>query len=166
MLHTTGMPSEIIFNDRLLANEIVALQAEIDSAKNAIEGLHTAVDNTDTLIKKLTDTLGATEHVNFAFLKKLNAFFEPMLEGKNPPLDGNQVASKDYVDKALERLAGRIREQVAHAIELTSSITKHIATPSGLMEIGKRIAIVIDQPPSRLGSLVHALTGKNHGASR
>jgi len=45
------------------------------------------------------------------FVAKLEAFFGPMLENKNPPLDGNQIATKDYVDTALTRIARVLREE-------------------------------------------------------
>jgi hypothetical protein len=46
-----------------------------------------------------------------ARVSKFEAFFGPLIAGKNPPLDGAQVASKAYVDDALARLARVLRSE-------------------------------------------------------
>lgn len=153
-----------------IRGSVLALGAYVGSVDEENKGL-------SELLTKLTKTLGASDH-NFTFLKKLEAFFGPLIEGKNPPLDGNQIATKGYVDNAVERIAGRIREQVNQAIEVTNAIHRYVAAPLNLVvdEIGKRIAFVIDREyarisaeerrrhqPSRVESLFHALTGRNGG---
>jgi hypothetical protein len=49
-----------------------------------------------------------------AFTRKLEAFFGPMIAGKNPPLDGAQIATKAYVDEALARIAKVLRSEMAN----------------------------------------------------
>ena len=115
--------------------EAASLQSQLDAVTGVLAEITESTMGTDALIAKLTTTLGVSD-VNFPFLRKLEAFFYPLLEGKTPPLDGMEIATKDYVDKALERIAGRLRE---HARDLLAK-----AAPK----------------PSRLGSLIYALTGR------
>jgi len=49
------------------------------------------------------------------FVDTLRAFFQPMLEGMQPPLDGARVATQGYVDEALRRFSGAIREEWSRA---------------------------------------------------
>jgi len=124
-----------------------------------------------------------------AFTKRLEAFFAPMMENKNPPLDGAQVATKAYVDEAIARIAGKIREEIAQAREfvhyLLNDIKKWnttgdadddliIATP--LWGIAKRILYayswIVEREaseeatrnrPSRIALLRSAITGQPIG---
>lgn len=162
---------EILLND--LAAIRKALDTRIDAQNTTIAELTEAVGGQDALITKLTETLGTNLHVDASFLKKLNEFFGPMLEGKNPPLDGNQIATKDYVDKAIERIAAAIRQQIAQAIELTNGLVRQVAksqTVGGVLDV---ITAMVSRDvaraqaeeeaarrPDRMKSLFHALTGR------
>jgi hypothetical protein len=49
------------------------------------------------------------------FLAKLEAFFGPMLAGKQPPLDGDEIATKGYVDAAITRLSSALSAKIRQA---------------------------------------------------
>jgi hypothetical protein len=158
--------------------ELDELRKGITIVASRAELIDDGVTVQNELFAKLTKTLGTSDH-SFTFLRKLEAFFGPMIEGKNPPLDGNQIATKDYVDKAVERIAGRIREQVQRSIEVTQALWDRVSASAN--GIGERLATVVDREyariaaeerdrdkyqPSRIESLVHAFTGRNGGRSR
>lgn len=119
-----------------LSAKINELRAELDQAIVALNMLSEstlAAGKNDGPFEKVMEKLQA---VDLTFLRKLEAFFYPMLENANPPLGGHEVATKEYVDRALERLAVRLREHVRDLL----------AKPAA--------------KPSRLAALVFAITGR------
>lgn len=166
--------------DRLRV-QIHSLDDRISSLTSAMADLAGAVSNNDDVFRRLEELLG-TSKINFTFLKKLEAFFGPLLESREPPLDGEQIATKAYVDDAVQRFASRIRDQVSRSIEVVNAIWQHVGEAMGsnrglnvgAIEIAKAIAVLVQREraridaeeaaknrPSRIGSLLYALTGRN-----
>lgn len=156
-----------------IGQHMQATRERFDKQEQVLSDLATAVSGQDALMTKLTTTLESSLHVDATFLRKLNEFFGPMLEGKNPPLDGNQIATKDYVDKAVERIAAAIRQQIAQAIELTNEMVKRLGVTRTVGGVIDAISRVVQREherevaeeaarnqPDRLKSLYYALTGR------
>ncbi len=59
------------------------------------------------IFEKLLSTPGER-----SFNERLLAFFGPMIDGLNPPLDGAQVATKAFVDEGIARIARAIRGEM------------------------------------------------------
>jgi hypothetical protein len=78
-------------------------------------GVIALIDSTIAALSSKLDAHGMSLDKHASIAKQLSLFFGPMLAGKNPPLDGNLVADKQFVDDGLARLAGAIREEVAPA---------------------------------------------------
>jgi hypothetical protein len=94
----------------------------------------------------------------FAFVKDLEAFFGPLMAGKNPPLDGNQVASQGYVDASVARIAGAIREEIRSSLtELRDFVEKAIG---GIREEIKQSPN--GGVPSRFGRAMRAFMGDDN----
>lgn len=122
----------------------------------------------------------------FEIVTKLSAFFGPMLAGKNPPLDGNLIASKEYVDDGIARFARAIRDEVSQAKTLTGELLSifrsaaqdvddrrrrlvaaitHLITREQERELAEKAR---RERPSRVQSLIYAVTGQppKNGAER
>lgn len=137
-------------NELALRERFEHHRRQIDDALNQLGPLRAELDQTVTALNMLSETVLAAsandgpfekvieklQAVDLTFLRKLEAFFYPMLENANPPLGGHEVATKEYVDRALERLAVRLREHVRDLL----------AKPAA--------------KPSRLAALVFAITGR------
>jgi uncharacterized protein (UPF0335 family) len=86
------------------------------------------------------------------------------------------LATKEYVDKGLERLAGALRGEAADAVYLVRTLKKHITTTATvateLVWVWARERARVDAEelrkaaPSRIRSLVHAITGHAEKAGR
>jgi hypothetical protein len=82
--------------------------------KKVLRKIDDTMDAQNELMQLLAERLAgeaAEIERQLAFTHKLEAFFGPLIAGKNPPLDGAQVASKAYVDDALARLARVLRSE-------------------------------------------------------
>lgn len=75
-------------------------------------------DQDDAFTKGIKALVGRVEK-----LEQLRAFFAPMLENKNPPLDGALIASRQDLDDALTRIAGVLRDEMSAAVHFTAEIT-------------------------------------------
>jgi hypothetical protein len=120
------------------------------------------------------------------FVARLEAFFGPLLAGKNPPLDGEQIASKNYVDNAMQRLSDALRsrfaEQFNEAAGLTKELLSAFAVNYGGSLVGSSVVsgftdkimwllmretnrynedLARVNKPSRLRAAIYAVTGKN-----
>ena len=149
---------------------------------NIVEPPPGALEIINTQLESLHEVLGAITKsldTRFEIVTKLSAFFGPMLVGKNPPLDGNLIASKEYVDKGIERFAGAIREEVALAKDLARSIKAAFGTIADAARELRWVYTREDQRrneeaarakrPSRVQSLIYAVTGHTppkNGAER
>jgi len=69
------------------------------------------------LERRVDEISAAIERVErkVSFVARLEAFFGPLIEGKHPPLDGDQLASKAFVDNSLLTFARAIREEFARS---------------------------------------------------
>ena len=137
------------------------MRASIDVVSKQVQALSESVDRRVEIATKLAN------------------FFGPMLADKNPPLDGETVASKGYVDEAVARFARAIRDEVSEARALTGellSIMRHEASEpadrrkklaSWLGEVISRERVTQQTErarrgrPSRMQSLIHAITGQD-----
>ncbi len=143
-------------------------------------------ENANMLASKVAS---ATQEHSLAlgFVRKLEAFFGPLLQNKNPPLDGHQVADKAYVDDAVGRIARAIREEMTTAMDRSRLVNMLIGTLrpfrlqfQGLddlasvantlswlnqreMEREEQEAARAAQP-SRLRAAIYALTGRLAGS--
>ena len=97
------------------------VNARLEALESTVEGLRDTVaalahaleaqqDDHARLVAILDTLPGRIE-----FAQRLQAFFGPMLEGKTPPLDGEDVASRGYVDESIARLARALRREQAAA---------------------------------------------------
>ena len=96
----------------------------------------------------------------------LSAYFAPLIDGKNPPLDAEQVASKAFVDKSLATLAGALREERARDRAELSSARKYVGIVADRIrqDLDAVMKVVYGNDKrkarrSRLAALVYALTG-------
>jgi hypothetical protein len=167
---------------------VAKLDAEIDDKIVAVtSALDAKIEGLRATFEKLAETLGTTRtgpaftEQNRALLLRLEAFLGPAMTG-TPPLDGSQIATKAYVDQAVERLSGAIRVLVGDAVEIAKDLKRRLgafdpdrdntATTTWSVIAG-RIAWAYRrererydderaraQTPGRLGSLLHALTGR------
>lgn len=160
----------------------------LQAIENTFSVMQTKMGDLHTLLGRAADAVA----VRPAFVAKLEAFFGPMLQGKNPPLDGHQIADKEYVDEAVRRVAGAIRSEVADSISFVQTLlqsftriaefgwkigdtenTKIIRSTQKLVwtwcrELAREAAEqAARNRPGRLQSLVYAVTGKvSNGAHR
>lgn len=136
-------------------------------------------------VSKATDEIFTRIENRLAFTQRLEAFFGPMLQGKNPPLDGAQIADRGYVDEAVARLSRALREEfmnaVATARELTGNLLRQVATWDGKTTSAPIAAVIVADRlrwvyaremardaadkervarPSRLQLLAHLVTGR------
>jgi hypothetical protein len=100
-------------------------------------------------------------------LRKLWAFFAPILDGKNPPLDGEQMPTKAWVDKSLATLAGALRAEIEQISAEITSLGSGLKATSAAMEPlvvdhVKRVEAERERAnrPSRLEALRYVLTGR------
>ncbi len=91
--------------------------------ESLIDRLNTRITETQATIAAHQRTVSEDVAGRFAFVRRLEAFFGPMLENKNPPLDGALVADKAYVDEAIARVARAIREEIVPSMTMASAIT-------------------------------------------
>lgn len=159
--------------DRAVGDLRTELRVALDTMRMDIAASRGQADKVFELLERTQKQL--------QFAQRLEAFFGPMLEGKNPPLDGNEIASKGYVDDAVRRIAGAIRGEVVDAVGFFKAAAKwSIGTPGhnddreGLTAITRllhRLSMMWDREKetlrreagskSRLQSLYHALTGRD-----
>lgn len=113
---------------------------------------------------RLADAISALEH-GFGFVKKLQAYFEPFLRDKNPPLDGAYLVDEEKLNQRLEMLARALRteraEGEAKITTLMDSDKREIV--ESLTEIAEVVKTVVHQSqhqkPSRLVNVMRAILG-------
>lgn len=144
----------------------------------ALVAINTTLESVTTGQDEWRKMIDAKIYAELSFARRLEAFFGPMLAGKNPPLDGDQVATRGYVDDALQRLATRLRDGFSAATTLAGellsiyNVAPDIAERAGKLRHAiqwlitaeterEREAVARANRPSRVQSLVYALTGKN-----
>jgi hypothetical protein len=71
---------------------------------------------------------------SLSFVARLRAFFGPMLVGKEPPLNGDDIATRAYVDAAVSRLSSALSGKIAEA------------KPEGIAAIVNRVARLVAKP--------------------
>lgn len=92
-----------------------ALTLDQDTRAQSLEVLRRCQVHADELVQRAD------------FARKLEAFFGPMLQTMTPPLNGDDVATRGYVDQACERLSGRLRDHVAKVADALTDATKRTA---------------------------------------
>lgn len=131
------------------------------------------VENLRNQMTRLKEEMTSAEPT-LKLARDLWAFFGPMLAGKNPPLDGAQIADRAYVDKTAERIAGALRDEHAREAEnmtaridgLVTFVEDALAglrTSVGqqLEGLAAKIAAGPHGTPSRLGRAVRAFMGED-----
>lgn len=120
------------------------------------------------------------------FTRKLEAFFAPLIRDKNPPLDGEQIATKAFVDNSLQTYARANPppdiKRLGPALDLAKALLDRLgaaldaegdAPEASWARVARRLRWIYDrekkrfdaeQQPSRLASLVYAITGRANGA--
>ena len=91
-----------------------------------IPGSLASIDLSLTSLNAMMVMLKRDTEKKLEFSRRLESYFGPVIEGKNPPLDGEQVATKAYVDQALTRFAGVIRSEIASAVQACAPEPPHL----------------------------------------
>lgn len=176
---------QILLHGDLEKQEIFRKAKETNTWPNIDEPPAGALDMINVSLEHLSASIQSLQsQINqrtspTAFIAKLEAFFGPMLEGKNPPLDGNQIASRAYVDDAVARVAGVIRGELANArqglraesaaaVDLARQIAITALGQSGWSMVASKLNWAVDREemrarrenkPGRIAALVYAVTG-------
>lgn len=152
----------------------------VDRVK-AIEERMTAFDELAEIMQRdrhlhtKTSNLIADISKRLEFTRRLEAFFGPMLDGKNPPFDDQAIASKDFVTEAVTRLAAAHRSEWKDAVNFAKALAGskigkadtggNGATMPWWKDAVRRINWMWQREherahrPSRVKSLLHAITG-------
>jgi hypothetical protein len=161
----------------------------LDTRITQLEGAFQSapIDDDVAVVAKQVMEVAAEATKYSKFVKNLEAFFGPMLEGKTPPLNGDDISTRKYVDESMARLSRVLREYIGDQLRMTP-----IAKPRPAEEIDDvmkkwrsanvrrvRMPVINDDAeiaaarqrmgrgtpepevkrPSRLAALVFALTG-------
>lgn len=95
-----------------LEQRVRALEVALRGAIDGLAALSMLLEGDLAARERLTQVLDELPR-QMAFGRDLFAFFGPLLAGKTPPLNGDDVATRAYVDAAIERLAQALRRQEA-----------------------------------------------------
>lgn len=138
--------------------------------------LNTATNNIRDTANLGRDLTGLRGEVNkrLEWAERVQKLLGPLFdEATGSQLGWAHVATKEYVDKGLERLAGALRGEFSAAVTFVKDLTKQLRDVKGhsgspvmdMFWLYVRVRAEADRQeeaakrPSRVQSLVHALTG-------
>ena len=88
-------------------------ETRVGALEDAVSALATATPTHEALeLLQRTVVMLDDLKVRIDFTRRLEAFFGPLLQDKTPPLNGDEVPTKAWVDKSLERLASSLRAEM------------------------------------------------------
>lgn len=108
-------------------------KGDIDRLLEGLGAMSDTLNETTRMLQLKMRHIEELDGKRFAAVDRLLKWAGPLLDDPQfaPPLNGTQVASKSYVDTAVERIAGRIREQVRDAIHLADRMANAGAATYG-----------------------------------